>query len=186
MAALDGVKGLRILPFREGECRSNHWFFSLYLKDSGLDRDTVIEKLQAQHIQTRPVWALIHEQADYPRNEAYGLDKALDYRKYIVNLPCSTNLSFEDCDRVIEAVLGAVKRLPPRGCARRRVSECNRRRRHLARRLKLSAKRTDEGKVRAATHFRAAETHSPLNPALARHLPPSREGFNKRSKGDHP
>lgn len=52
------------------------------------------------------MWALIHEQADYPRNEAYGLDKALDYRKYIVNLPCSTNLSFEDCDRVIEAVLG--------------------------------------------------------------------------------
>ena len=37
---------------------------------------------------------------------AYGLDKALAYRKYIVNLPCSTNLSFEDCDRVIEAVLG--------------------------------------------------------------------------------
>ena len=106
VAALDGVKGLRILPFREAECRSNHWFFSLYLKDSGLDRDTVIEKLQAQHIQTRPVWALIHEQADYPRNEAYGLDKALDYRKYIVNLPCSTNLSFEDWDRVIEAVLG--------------------------------------------------------------------------------
>ena len=35
----------------------------------------------------------------------------------------------------------------PWGCARRRVSECNRRRRHLARRLKLSAKRTDEGRV---------------------------------------
>ena len=109
VAALDGVKGLRILPFREEECRSNHWFFSLYLKDSGLDRDTVIEQLQAQKIQTRPVWALIHEQADYPRNEAYGLDKALDYRKYIVNLPCSTNLSFADCDRVIEAVLALTK-----------------------------------------------------------------------------
>ena len=109
VAALDGVKGLRILPFREEACRSNHWFFSLYVKDAGLDRDTVIEKLQAQQIQTRPVWALIHEQADYPRNEAYGLDKALDYRKYIVNLPCSTNLSMEDCDRVIEAVLGLLK-----------------------------------------------------------------------------
>ena len=105
VAALDGVKGLRILPFREEECRSNHWFFSLYLKDSGLDRDTVIERLQAQHIQTRPVWALIHEQADYPRNEAYALDKAEDYRKYIVNLPCSTNLSMEDCERVCQAVL---------------------------------------------------------------------------------
>ena len=102
---LDGVKGLRILPFREDCTRSNHWFFSLYVKDSALDRDAIIEKLQAQGIQTRPVWALIHEQADYPRNEAYALDKALDYRKYIVNLPCSTNLSIEDCDRVIDAVL---------------------------------------------------------------------------------
>ena len=102
---LDGVKGLRILPFREDCTRSNHWFFSLYVKDSALDRDEIIEKLQAQGIQTRPVWALIHEQADYPRNEAYALDKALDYRKYIVNLPCSTNLSMEDCDRVIDAVL---------------------------------------------------------------------------------
>ena len=102
---LDGVKGLRILPFREDCTRSNHWFFSLYVKNSALDRDEIIEKLQAQGIQTRPVWALIHEQADYPRNEAYALDKALDYRKYIVNLPCSTNLSMEDCDRVIDAVL---------------------------------------------------------------------------------
>ena len=102
---LDGVKGLRILPFREDCTRSNHWFFSLYVKDFALDRDEIIEKLQAQGIQTRPVWALIHEQADYPRNEAYALDKALDYRKHIVNLPCSTNLSLEDCDRVIDAVL---------------------------------------------------------------------------------
>ena len=102
---LDGVKGLRILPFREDCTRSNHWFFSLYVKDFALDRDEIIEKLQAQGIQTRPVWALIHEQADYPRNEAYALDKALDYRKYIVNLPCSTNLSMEDCERVCQAVL---------------------------------------------------------------------------------
>ena len=102
---LDGVKGLRILPFRTEDVRPNRWFFSLYLKDAGLDRDTVIAQLQAQGIQTRPVWALIHEQADYPRNEAYALDKAQEYRKYIVNLPCSTNLSLEDYERVCQAVL---------------------------------------------------------------------------------
>ena len=105
-AALDGVRGLRILPFKEESdgVRSNHWFYSLYLKDSGLDRDTVIAKLQEQGIQTRPVWALINEQADYPKNEAYALEKAQDYRKYIVNLPCSTNLTEQDCERVIAAV----------------------------------------------------------------------------------
>ena len=105
VARLDGVKGLRILPFRTSDARPNRWFFSLYLKDSGLDRDAVIEALQARGIQTRPVWALIHEQADYPRNEAYRLDKAEDYRRHIVNLPCSTNLSLEDCERVCQAVL---------------------------------------------------------------------------------
>ena len=104
---LDGVRGLRILPFRdeEGTVRSNHWFFSLDLRGAGLDRDRFIAGLQARNIQTRPVWALIHEQADYPKNEAYGLDKALGYRAGIVNLPCSTNLTEADCDRVIEAVL---------------------------------------------------------------------------------
>ena len=104
---LDGVRGLRILPFRdeEGTVRSNHWFFSLDLRGAGLDRDRFIAGLQARNIQTRPVWALIHEQADYPKNEAYGLDKALGYRAGIVNLPCSTNLTEADCDRVVEAVL---------------------------------------------------------------------------------
>ena len=104
---LDGVRGLRILPFRdeEGTVRSNHWFYSLDLRGAGLDRDRFIAGLQARNIQTRPVWALIHEQADYPKNEAYGLDKALGYRAGIVNLPCSTNLTEADCDRVIEAVL---------------------------------------------------------------------------------
>ena len=51
------------------------------------------------------MWALIHEQADYPGSQAYGLEKAEEYRKRIVNLPCSTNLTAEDCTRVIEAVL---------------------------------------------------------------------------------
>lgn len=108
--ALDGYHGLRILPFKtEAEgVRSNHWFYSLYLGGTGLDRDTVIATLQEQNIQTRPVWALIHEQADYPRNEAYHLDKALDLRANIVNLPCSTNLSEADCARVIDAVKALV------------------------------------------------------------------------------
>lgn len=108
--ALDGYHGLRILPFKtEAEgVRSNHWFYSLYLGDTALDRDTIINTLQDQGIQTRPVWALIHEQADYTRNEAYGLDKALDLRANIVNLPCSTNLTEADCARVIDAVKALV------------------------------------------------------------------------------
>ena len=103
--ALDGVNGYRILGFREDCTRPNKWFYSLYLTDDRHDRDTLIQKLHEQSIQTRPVWALIHQQADYGRNEAYAMAKAEDYRAHIVNLPCSTNLSEEDCQRVIDALL---------------------------------------------------------------------------------
>lgn len=103
--ALDGVNGYRILGFREDCTRPNKWFYSLYLTDERHDRDALIQKLHEQSIQTRPVWALIHQQADYGRNEAYAMAKAEDYRAHIVNLPCSTNLSEEDCQRVIDALL---------------------------------------------------------------------------------
>ncbi|HIX33248.1 MAG TPA: LegC family aminotransferase [Candidatus Gemmiger avium] len=103
--ALDGLNGYRILGFREDCTRPNKWFYSLYLTDERHDRDTLIQKLHEQSIQTRPVWALIHQQADYGRNEAYAMAKAEDYRAHIVNLPCSTNLSEEDCQRVIDALL---------------------------------------------------------------------------------
>ena len=103
--ALDGKNGYRILDFDENGVRPNKWFYSLYLEDDRHDRDSLIAALQKEKIQTRPVWALIHEQADYPGSQAYGLEKAEEYRKRIVNLPCSTNLTREDCQRVIVLLL---------------------------------------------------------------------------------
>ena len=103
--ALDGKNGYRILDFDENGVRPNKWFYSLYLADDRHDRDSLIAALQKEKIQTRPVWALIHEQADYPGSQAYGLEKAEEYRKRIVNLPCSTNLTREDCQRVIDLLL---------------------------------------------------------------------------------
>ncbi|MDL2252538.1 LegC family aminotransferase [Ruminococcaceae bacterium OttesenSCG-928-I18] len=103
--ALDGKVGLRLLPFREGT-RPNRWFFSLYLTGAyPLGRDALLEKLKEAKIQARPIWALIHEQKPYRQNEAHGLEKAEDYRARIVNLPCSTNLSERDQQRVMETIL---------------------------------------------------------------------------------
>lgn len=102
-AALDGVKGFSMLPFRAGT-RSNHWFYSLLLPDR-LERDDVIARLQAQGIQTRPVWSLINEQCDYGSCETHAMDVAREYRRRIVNIPCSTDLTEAQCARVIEAVL---------------------------------------------------------------------------------
>lgn len=101
---LDGRNGYRILPFRAG-VRSNQWFYSLYLEDARHGRDAVIAALREKNIQTRPVWALIHEQAGYGTCERYGTELAEDFRAKIVNLPCSTNLTEEDAQRVVDTLL---------------------------------------------------------------------------------
>ncbi len=101
---LDGKNGLQVLPFNEN-IRANKWFFSVYLQDARHDRDQVIAALAAQQIQTRPVWALIHEQKPYCGCECFGEGKAQDLRGKIINIPCSTNLTMEEAQRVADALL---------------------------------------------------------------------------------
>ena len=52
--------------------------------------------------------------------------------------------------------------LPPRGCARRRVSERNRRRRLLARRLKVAPQGRMRGELAAAARERGISADPPL------------------------
>ena len=102
---LDGKHNYRILPFRDGT-RSNRWFYSLFVEDAHpLHRDEIIRRLSAEKIQTRPIWALIQDHADYPQNQHYGTGLARHYLGHIVNLPCSTNLSKEDAQRVVDVLL---------------------------------------------------------------------------------
>ena len=104
-SALNGRRGLQILPFAEN-ARTNRWFFSLYLSEEcPLNRDKLVDFLKSQRIQSRTVWGLINEQKPYRNCQAFALGKARDYRARIVNLPCSTNLSDADISRVCEAVL---------------------------------------------------------------------------------
>lgn len=100
---IEQIDGLTIIPFRNG-IRSNKWFYGIDCKNYGTDRDQVIEYLSEQHIQARPIWGLIHEQIPYQGSLAYEIDKAKEYWKYVVNIPCSTNLEEEDIKRVIEAL----------------------------------------------------------------------------------
>ncbi len=98
------LDGLRILDFRDG-IRPNCWFYSLYITDAEkLSREKIIQSLAAQNIKTRPVWGLNHEQKPYRNCQAYRIEKAPDYWKRIVNLPCSSSLSADDVREVVRAI----------------------------------------------------------------------------------
>ena len=93
-----------MLPFNKA-IEPNYWFYSLYIEDlEKYSKETIIEKLSENNIQTRPIWGLIHEQKPYQKDRTFEIEKAKDYHKRIVNLPCSSNLTAKEVDRVLETL----------------------------------------------------------------------------------
>lgn len=101
--AIDNIEGLTLLPFR-ADTRANHWFYSVIVDKEkyGMDRDELLIKLNEENIQTRPLWRLIHKQKPYLYSQSYRIEKALFYEKNLINLPCSSSLSEDEVEMVVE------------------------------------------------------------------------------------
>jgi len=97
-------KNYEFLLFSD-KVRANCWFYSLYLKDITNDnRDRFIQYLLEKGIQVRPIWGLIHEQKPYLNSLEYQIEKASEYRKRIINIPCSTKLTEKEIDIIINVI----------------------------------------------------------------------------------
>ncbi len=104
LKAITDIQGLSLLPFRM-DIRPNFWFYAVYCSDSyPLDRDGLLKHLIAKNIQSRPIWGLIHEQKPYLNNQSYRIEKATDYLKHVINIPCSSNLDQDDLNYTIECL----------------------------------------------------------------------------------
>ena len=91
--------GIELMRFRE-DIRPNYWFYS-YITEY---KDELIKHLNEDRIQTRPIWNLICDLKPYARCMRYKINKAREYWNKVVNIPCSTNLSEEDVNRVIKEI----------------------------------------------------------------------------------
>ena len=99
---IDRMNGLELLAY-SSQIRSNYWFYAMVLDDSLYHKDEMMEYYTQHSIQTRPIWGLISEQKPYVDFKAYKIEKAKYYFDRIVNIPCSTNLTMDDVERVIQA-----------------------------------------------------------------------------------
>ena len=95
------IEGLTMLPVRQG-IRSNHWFYALYCDGVKFDRDGIIQHLSIHKIQSRPIWGLINEQKPYQGARAYQVKNACHYCQHVVNVPCSSNLTRENVNKVMD------------------------------------------------------------------------------------
>jgi aminotransferase in exopolysaccharide biosynthesis len=100
---IEKIEGLKVLPFRD-DTRSNHWFYSVIVDKIlyGVDRDSLLDSLNRNKIQSRPLWKLIHKQIPYKKNQIYKIENAHFYEENLINIPCSTNLVSQDILKVIE------------------------------------------------------------------------------------
>lgn len=107
---IDKIAGLSLLEFNDFG-RHNKWFYSL-LVDShifGYSIKELIECLQENNIQARPIWGLMHNQNPYQACESFEIEKAEYYKCRVINIPCSTNLTFDDIDRVVDGLTSIQK-----------------------------------------------------------------------------
>lgn len=93
-------RNINLLPFR-ADARANYWFYSYESKN----RDGLITFLNKHEIQSRPIWKLNHTQKPYIANQTYKLEKAPIYYDRIVNIPCSSNLTESQIERVSGLIL---------------------------------------------------------------------------------
>lgn len=106
--ALAGVPGLT--PMREASwAESTYWMYTVLVDPLafGISSRQLLETLESQKIQTRPLWQPIHLSPAHAVKGAASLPVAEHLARHALSLPCSVNLSDHDQDRVIAAVVAA-------------------------------------------------------------------------------
>ena len=108
-AGLDGIPGVT-LPGEAPWARSTFWLYTILVAPPARRSSReVIADLDGAGIDARPLWAPLHEQRPYRDARTFGLEHSAAIYAAAVSLPSSVDLSPEDQDRVIAAVLRSTR-----------------------------------------------------------------------------
>ncbi len=105
--AFDNIAGLTLAGVPD-YADNNHWMNLLQIdKDAyGEDREELMQRLDNNGIQTRPVWALNHLQKPYQDCQSYKIDRAEELVNNSLCLPSSTSLSDDQIYKVMDSLHG--------------------------------------------------------------------------------
>jgi dTDP-4-amino-4,6-dideoxygalactose transaminase len=103
--ALRDVDGITFLAAPAGT-NPNCWFYTILVEPDvyGMDREALMQRLSEMGIQSRPLWLPIHMQKPYSACPVIGPERAVWYWERALNLPCSSNLTPDDVERVTTAI----------------------------------------------------------------------------------
>ncbi len=104
--ALTGYKGIRLLENPSPDYNSNHWLTCILVNPAlaGFSREDLRLKMEAENIETRPLWKPMHLQPVFANAPFYGNDTSEKLFEQGLCLPSGSILSDEDVERVIRCI----------------------------------------------------------------------------------
>ena len=101
-SAIEDIDGLSLSKV-PNYADNNHWLNLLQIdsKEIGEDHETLMQRLEKNGIQTRPVWMLNHQQKPYKNCQNYKIEKANILVENSLCLPSSSNLTNKNFNKVI-------------------------------------------------------------------------------------
>lgn len=86
--------------------KSNKWFYAVVCKDKK-DKAFLLQHLNRNGIQARPLWFLNYLQKPYAKCQSYKIEKALKMYDTVINIPCSVNLTEKEIKQVVKVMKDA-------------------------------------------------------------------------------
>ena len=106
---IDKIEGLQ-LHSPTNDKISNFWFYSVVVEDEfPLTREELLQHLLNNGVDARPIWTLMEDLKMYKGSVKTNQHVSRDIYKKIINIPCSTNLTCDELNKVCD-VLEGVKR----------------------------------------------------------------------------
>lgn len=110
--ALSRVKGIEVMSAPSSDFNSNYWLTCITIdsKETGYDREELRQRLEAENIESRPLWKPMHLQPVFADCPFYSMveGKVISEQLFDVGLclPSGSALTSADLDRVIATIIG--------------------------------------------------------------------------------
>lgn len=109
LGEIPGIQFIKEMP----QTRSNRWLTVMTIEESiaGVSVQDILESLQAENIEARPVWKPLHLQPLFKDMTYYPHDEDVSARLFATGicLPSGSNLNEEDQMRVIQCIKNTLK-----------------------------------------------------------------------------
>jgi dTDP-4-amino-4,6-dideoxygalactose transaminase len=108
-----GIEGITFQTEPSGDYYSNYWLTAILIdpqKTGGITREEVSLNLDAENIESRPLWKPMHMQPVYKGTKFYGTGVCERLFEHGLCLPSGSNLTEQDFDRIFSVLTKIFKK----------------------------------------------------------------------------